>query len=394
MMLLLSSCRSSRRYTILSRLTCATRQYFVRLSSQIAGAEWQVSSHGRCKSTRGTISWGYDGGSGYRTACINARKYAVHRLVARAFLGPPPSPDRIQVNHKDGDKGNNRVGNLEYVNHSENVRHSFATNANRRCSGKAHAKPLRFRPTASMLWSHAPSFRQAAMQMGVTNSAVSQSLAKRNGFCRGYELQLIGDNTAIQDECWRDAVDPNSGSIIPLRQVSSHGRVKSARGLVSFGYETSSGYFATTLKIEGKSKTFYVHRLVIASFVGPSPSNGMWHVHHTDGSRGNNHLDNLEYVTPSQNVLYSLAMNTGRNCRGQLQAKAVLCREIKLGAPWTHFSSISEAARSLNLHVGSISRCCRGFIRQTGNFEFRHAPNQVPQQLPGEIWRSVILDSS
>jgi hypothetical protein len=45
----------------------------------------------------------------------------VHRLVAEAFIG---GSDGLQVNHKDGDKKNNAVFNLEYVTASENVLHA------------------------------------------------------------------------------------------------------------------------------------------------------------------------------------------------------------------------------------------------------------------------------
>lgn len=46
----------------------------------------------------------------------------VHTLVAAAFLGPRPAGQ--QVNHKDGDKRNNRSDNLEYTTMPANMRHA------------------------------------------------------------------------------------------------------------------------------------------------------------------------------------------------------------------------------------------------------------------------------
>lgn len=50
------------------------------------------------------------------------RNVTVHSLVASAFIGP--RLDGLEVNHKDGNKLNNNVENLEYVTRSENAKHA------------------------------------------------------------------------------------------------------------------------------------------------------------------------------------------------------------------------------------------------------------------------------
>lgn len=54
------------------------------------------------------------------------KKYYLHRLVAQTFI---PNPDNLpQVNHKDYDKTNNCVSNLEWCDNSYNVKYSGIPN--------------------------------------------------------------------------------------------------------------------------------------------------------------------------------------------------------------------------------------------------------------------------
>ena len=53
----------------------------------------------------------------------------VHRMVAEAFMG---SQDGMEVNHINGDKTDNRVENLEWVSHADNIAHAESEGLARR----------------------------------------------------------------------------------------------------------------------------------------------------------------------------------------------------------------------------------------------------------------------
>ena len=75
-------------------------------------------------------------GAGYIAVNVKERGHKrtlyVHRLVAEAFLGAPS--DGNEVNHIDGNKGNNAVENLEWTTHSANLQHAFRTGLNKQRS--------------------------------------------------------------------------------------------------------------------------------------------------------------------------------------------------------------------------------------------------------------------
>lgn len=70
----------------------------------------------------------------YMTVTIQGRTLLVHRLVAMAWLGETWFAG-AEVNHKNGDKQDNRVINLEWVTRRENELHSY------RVLGKGKQRP-------------------------------------------------------------------------------------------------------------------------------------------------------------------------------------------------------------------------------------------------------------
>lgn len=65
--------------------------------------------------------------AGYRRVTLSSegktKRMTVHRIVAETYLNK--ESNSLVVNHKDGDKLNNKVTNLEWVSESENAKHAF-----------------------------------------------------------------------------------------------------------------------------------------------------------------------------------------------------------------------------------------------------------------------------
>lgn len=276
-----------------------------RFQSEVRAKTWEVSSLGRVKTLKGVVHRGTLACHGYRRAQIEGTNYYVHRLVARVFHGPPPSAAHTQVNHLDGDRANNRVDNLEYVTPSENSTHWHNT----RCT--TAGKAVRCRPCDGGAWVAFPSQREAAHALGVNSSSISKCCGGHQKHAGGFEWQNVFNTEPawITGEVWKAAHYPGIDGAVSSWMVSNQGRIQTHTGRITRGSVNEAGYVSVHYAV--KAKRFLVHRLVAASFLG-QPSSAKLHVNHLDGIRANNHVHNLEYATPAENVQHALSRRAGR----------------------------------------------------------------------------------
>lgn len=141
---------------------------------------YEVSSLGRVRSLRrqrvlrGSKAGRYELISLQSEGC--KKTYLTHRLVARAFIGPVPQG--LQVNHKNGNKRDNRAMNLEYVTPGANVRHAFSVLGRKGNRGEhsGTAKLTKANVTKIRELLGTKSHDQIAREFGVTRRTIGRLL--------------------------------------------------------------------------------------------------------------------------------------------------------------------------------------------------------------------------
>ncbi|CAE7918993.1 unnamed protein product, partial [Symbiodinium sp. KB8] len=181
-----------------------TARYIGGLDSSIANL--MVSSHGRISHLlcgREVISYGARHPSGYYSVNKSGRFMLVHRLVAATFLGQPRY-SHLQVNHKDLDRGNNHVTNLEYVTGSENVRHADAVSRSMGLepNGATRKRVQARLKTGGVFWQDFDSIKAAALQTGFSPKEVSR-LCRQPSEASSWEFQLFVPES-LPGEAWKD----------------------------------------------------------------------------------------------------------------------------------------------------------------------------------------------
>ena len=142
-------------------------------------------------------------------------------------------------------------------------------------------------------------------------------------------------------------------------EVSSIGRIRKAanksrkeRILTEFPKDREGYCRCSVQKLDGTWTSQPVHRLVAKAFI-ENPDNKSA-VNHIDGNRSNNRVENLEWVTPRENVLHSFKFGNRKKCK-QVPTKTILTDfQISQIDNLRNLYTVGQIAKLFNIEYQSL----------------------------------------
>ena len=153
-------------------------------------------------------------------------------------------------------------------------------------------------------------------------------------------------------EQWKDIIGYEN-----CYQISNFGNVKNIQtNRILIGDTNNAGYKRVTLYKPVK-KRFFIHRLVAIYFCDGYQEDLV--VNHKDGNKQNNHADNLEWVTRSENDLHAFKMNLRKVYPSQFRHE-ILAYDKNTKLLVKEYKSIQECFDDLKVARSNIYNCCNG----------------------------------
>ena len=152
-------------------------------------------------------------------------------------------------------------------------------------------------------------------------------------------------------------------------EVSNFGQVRNAKTKQILSPGDNGQRLQVTLSKEGVKKAHGVHRLVAEAFIVNDYPDSKTQVNHKDNNRYNNCVDNLEWVSPSENTTH--AYINGYN------SKAKIVYQMDGADYIAMYYSTREAERVTGIAASSISSVALGKRKSAGGFGWSY---RVPRQ--------------
>ena len=119
------------------------------------------------------------------------KQFYIHRLVMENFC-PIENMNVLDVNHKDEDKSNNHISNLEWMTHKDNLNYgSRAEKARMKMQGKNSSRSKKVRCVEKNVIYEA--LREAERQLGIPATNISKACKGKIKTAGGYHWEYVGE---------------------------------------------------------------------------------------------------------------------------------------------------------------------------------------------------------
>lgn len=135
------------------------------------------------------------------------------------------------------------------------------------------------------------------------------------------------------------------------------------------------GYLCVVLCIDGKTKREYIHRLICQTYKENTYKKK--EVNHLDGDKSNNHINNLEWSTRSENqkhrydVLGHRGANLGKVGKLNGQSKSI-SKYSKEGSFICSYESVLSAERETGICESTIRSVAYGIAKSAGGYLWKY----------------------
>ena len=326
---------------------------------------YEVSTFGnvRNKKTGRILKSSNNGGYFYvNLSKIKGNYKLVHRLVAETFIENPQH--KAHVNHKDKNSLNNHLSNLEWASPKENNIHKSAgviqrTNQNLtvwRIDLQSGERLEKY--TSIYLASKWILEKGLSTNLNSIKASISCSIRGVYKTSFGFKWEL-DKGYSFDNEIWKEINIENEDTT--GYYISSLGRFKNRKGVIMSEYKPHhSGYIYLRVNI----KKYALHRLVALAFIENLENKPF--VNHIDGNKLNNKVDNLEFVTCSENNLHNYKIGLTNGHKRKIVQYDLEMNEIK------KYDTIKEASIISNISLSCIKDVLKTTQRSTKNFIFKY----------------------
>lgn len=260
--------------------------------------KYEISNNGIVRNINTKYIYKQFNRNGYYTVNLNSdnirKHFSIHRLVAQTFIDNPNNYEI--VNHKDGNKLNNNVENLEWCTYKQNTKHALDNNLI-----KLHLKKVnQYSYDGSKLIKTYNSIKEAEKETGISNKQISKVCRNKMPTAHGFVWKYVDNIETIQINEVEGIEVPDFPNYI----VTRDGKVYS-KSAKRYMVPNSSSGTKYTVKLCNNNilKDENIHYLVAKLYI-PNPENKPY-VHHINLNNYDNRVENLCWATMSEIMNYN-----------------------------------------------------------------------------------------